>query len=395
MRGCECATNSPAPLHAADAAERLLAAGFEVRRMFGFQAALLPMLAAARLRGRRLAQKPPRLTTARRRPERARHPRCRCSAINRGEAAAWRYRAAAIGQQAWSRSRAAGPRPAEIEAPAFCSPSRSGVTSAAAAASAFPARLSPTREMAGNVAAAGAGARPRSTTGPSTTRRALPPRDRWPIVCRINNTPGGRARPRMPAGDRTRRRRGLAADGARSPRELEQCLRAIDSRARLGTMVETREAMRWPRIRATAAGPAPTSGLHDYPHRQRTRGLFEPMIDGTIGTVFREDYPGARRRRPPAALIAAHWFRNACCWRRWCGWDAFSVARLVPRRRRADGIADAIAAIAAEAARLEARSGYEIAADRAPPGSPSPWPRPARQRAARSAVCPGLVTRPS
>ena len=37
--------------------ERLLAAGFEVRRMFGYQAALLPMLAAARawsrLRGHR------------------------------------------------------------------------------------------------------------------------------------------------------------------------------------------------------------------------------------------------------------------------------------------------------------------------------------------------------
>ena len=50
----------------------------------------------------------------------------------------------------------------------------------------------------------------------------------------------------------------------------------------------------------------------------------------------------------------------------------------------ADGIADAIAAIAAEAARLEARSGHEIAADRAAlaaavaglraPGGPIPLP---------------------
>lgn len=194
--------------------------------------------------------------------------------------------------------------------------------------------------------------------------RALRRATDGPLVCRINNTPGGRDRECRLAIEHGADEVWLPM--VRSPRELEQCLRAIDGRARLGTMVETREAMRLGREFAQLPLARAYVGLHDYRIDNGHAGLFEPMIDGTIDR-FREDYPGAlgvagltrpdRGAPVPQRLLLAEMVRLGC---------AFGVAR---RRFRADveadGIADAIAAIAAEAARLEARSGNEIAADRA------------------------------
>jgi hypothetical protein len=184
------------------------------------------------------------------------------------------------------------------------------------------------------------------------------------VVCRINNTPGRR-------GDECR----LAIEhGAneiwlpmvRSPRELEQCLRAIDGRARLGTMIETREAMRLGREFAQLPLAHAYVGLNDYRIDNGHGGLFDPIVDGTIDR-FRDDYPGAlgvagithpdRGSPIPQRLLLADMVRLGC---------TFGVAR---RRFRADIDADAIAGgIAAsgmEVARLQARSSDEAATDRA------------------------------
>jgi hypothetical protein len=184
------------------------------------------------------------------------------------------------------------------------------------------------------------------------------------VVCRINNTPGRR-------GDECR----LAIEhGAneiwlpmvRSPRELEQCLRAIDGRARLGTMIETREAMRLGREFAQLPLAHAYVGLNDYRIDNGHGGLFDPMVDGTIDR-FRDEYPGAlgvagithpdRGSPIPQRLLLADMVRLGC---------TFGVAR---RGFRADidagGIAGGIAAIDREVARLQARSSAEAASDRA------------------------------
>ena len=184
------------------------------------------------------------------------------------------------------------------------------------------------------------------------------------VVCRINNTPRGRDAECRLALEHGAREIWLPM--VRSPRELEQCLRAIDGRARLGTMVETREAMRLGREFAQLPLARAYVGLHDYRIDNGHDALFEPMVDGTLDR-FREDYPGAlgvagitrpdRGSPVPQRLLLAEMVRLRC---------AFGVAR---RRFRADvdagDVAAAIAAIAAEVARLQARSGNEIAADRA------------------------------
>ena len=184
------------------------------------------------------------------------------------------------------------------------------------------------------------------------------------VICRINNTPSGRERECRLAIEHGASEIWLPM--VRSPRELEQCLRAIDGHARLGTMVETREAMRLGREFAQLPLAHAYIGLNDYRIDNGHDGLFDPMVDGTIDR-FREDYPGAIGvagiTRPdrgfpiPQRLLLADMVRLEC---------AFGVAR---RGFRADidvdGIAEGIAAIDAEIARLRSRSTNEVAADRA------------------------------
>ena len=110
------------------------------------------------------------------------------------------------------------------------------------------------------------------------------------VVCRINNTPRGRDAECRLAIEHGADEIWLPM--VRSPRELEQCLRAIDGRARLGTMIETREAMRLGREFAQLPLAQAYVGLNDYRIDNGHLGLFEPMVDGTIDR-FRDDYPGA------------------------------------------------------------------------------------------------------
>jgi hypothetical protein len=184
------------------------------------------------------------------------------------------------------------------------------------------------------------------------------------VVCRINNTPRGRDRECRLAIEHGADEVWLPM--VRSPRELEQCLRAIDGRARLGTMVETREAMRLGREFARLPLAHAYVGLNDYRIDNGHAGLFEPMVDGTIDR-FRADYPGALGvagiTRPdrgvpvPQRLLLADMLRLGC---------SFGVAR---RGFRADigidAIADGIAAIGVEVARLQSRSNAAVAADQA------------------------------
>jgi hypothetical protein len=183
------------------------------------------------------------------------------------------------------------------------------------------------------------------------------------VICRINNTPRGRDAECRLAIEHGANEVWLPM--VRSPRELEQCLRAIDGRARLGAMVETREAMRLGREFAQLPLAHAYLGLNDYRIDNGHRGLFDPMVDGTVDR-FRDDYPGAlgvagitrpdRGSPIPQRLLLADMVRLGC---------AFGVAR---RGFRADvdasAIAGGIAAIGREVARLEARSAHEVAADR-------------------------------
>lgn len=184
------------------------------------------------------------------------------------------------------------------------------------------------------------------------------------VICRINNTPAGRDRECRLAIEHGANEVWLPM--VRSPRELEQCLRAIDGHARLGTMVETREAMRLGREFAQLPLAHAYVGLNDYRIDNGHGGLFDPMVDGTVER-FRDDYPGAlgvagitrpdRGAPIPQRLLLAEMVRLGC---------AFGVARRVFRADVGlDGIATAIAAIGMEVARLRSRTAAEVAVDHA------------------------------
>lgn len=183
------------------------------------------------------------------------------------------------------------------------------------------------------------------------------------VICRINNTPLGRDRECRLAIEHGANEIWLPM--VRSPRELEQCLRAIDGRARLGTMVETREAMRLGREFAQLPLAHAYVGLNDYRIDNGHGRLFDPMVDGTIER-FRDDYPGAIGvagiTRPdrgfpiPQRLLLAEMVRLGC---------AFGVARRVFRADiDLDRIGPAIAGIDMEVARLRSRTADEVAVDR-------------------------------
>ncbi|UHQ19530.1 hypothetical protein LVB87_15285 [Lysobacter sp. KIS68-7] len=177
----------------------------------------------------------------------------------------------------------------------------------------------------------------------------------------------------------------------RSVAEVEQCLRCIDGQARLGLMVETREAMRLGREFATLPLSRLYVGLHDYRIDTGNANMFAPIVDGTLDR-FREDYPGAigvagitrpERGHPiPQRLLLAAMVRLRC---------DFGIAR---RAFRADvapeRIDEAVADIGAEVAALHARLPMLVEDDHRVLRNVILAMEPAQPRAARHAE-PGFV----
>lgn len=184
------------------------------------------------------------------------------------------------------------------------------------------------------------------------------------VICRINNL----------AGQRERECEDAIAHGVaelwlpmvRSVAEVEACLRRIDGRARLGIMVETRQAMQLGRELSALPLHRAYIGLQDYRIDNGHAGLFDPIVDGTLDR-FREGFTGALGfagvTRPdgghpiPQRLLLAAMARLDC---------HFGVAR---RMFRADVPAGAIGAtlatIALEGAYLAARPAAQVHADHA------------------------------
>jgi hypothetical protein len=202
------------------------------------------------------------------------------------------------------------------------------------------------------------------------------------LVCRINNEPGTRRADLRLACD-------LGANEVWLPMvrrvdEVEDCLGGLPAGVALGVLAETREALRMGR----ALGELPLArvfvGLNDYRIDRGHRGLFDPLVDGTLER-FRDEFGGAlgfagvtdpERGRPlPQRLLLAEMARMRC---------AFGVAR---RSFRADTPQAALAAtvrrIDREYAALLARDGNATQRDRlqllqalAWPAERSPHPGP-------------------
>lgn len=184
------------------------------------------------------------------------------------------------------------------------------------------------------------------------------------VICRINNTTGERATECELAIDNGAVE--VWVPMVRSIAEVEQCLVDIDGRARLGIMVETREAMRLGRELSQLPLSRVYIGLHDYCIDTGSTRLFGPIVDGTIDR-FRQDYAGpmavAGVTRPgagapiPQRLLLSAMVRLGC---------TFGVAR---RAFLADVASPDLAAvlddIAEEVARLASRSDREVAHDHA------------------------------
>lgn len=183
------------------------------------------------------------------------------------------------------------------------------------------------------------------------------------VICRINNDADRVAECRLAidtgAGE-------VWLPMVRSIGEVEACLAGIDGRARLGVMVETREAMRLGRALSQLPLARAYIGLHDYYIDGGSTGLFEPIVDGTLDR-FRDDYPGpigfAGITRPgggnpiPQRLLLAAMARLSC---------AFGVARRgfladVPIRE----LGTAIDEIATEMARQRSRAAHVVDHDHA------------------------------
>ena len=182
-------------------------------------------------------------------------------------------------------------------------------------------------------------------------------------ICRINNTDA-----------RAHECRTAIAHGAaeiwlpmvREVGEIEACLRAIDGRAALGALVETRAGMRLGRALRSLPLSRVYIGLHDYRIDAGGRGLFDPLVDGTLDR-FRDDYDGAfgvagitlpEGGSPvPQRLLLAAMARLRC---------GFGVAR---RSFRADvpapAIAAALARIGQSMTALHARGAAQVASEHA------------------------------
>lgn len=151
------------------------------------------------------------------------------------------------------------------------------------------------------------------------------------LICRVNNTIEGRDAECKLAIETGASEIWLPM--VRSVDEIEQCLRNINGKARLGVLVETREAMQLGRELERLPLARVYVGLHDYRIDCGGKGLFDPLIDGTLDR-FRSNYLGplgfAGVTRPsggspvPQSLLLAAMVRLGC---------SFGVAR---RRFRAD-----------------------------------------------------------
>jgi hypothetical protein len=184
------------------------------------------------------------------------------------------------------------------------------------------------------------------------------------VICRINNIPGERVAECRLAVDNGAAEVWLPM--VRDIAEIEECLVALDGRARLGLMVETREAMRLGRELAQLPLSRAYIGLHDYYIDGGSRGLFDPITDGTLDQ-FREDYPGAFGfagvTRPaggspiPQRLLLAAMVRLGC---------AFGVARrgFLAAVPMAD-LDAAVLELTREIARLQLRPAGQVARDHA------------------------------
>lgn len=109
------------------------------------------------------------------------------------------------------------------------------------------------------------------------------------VICRINNSDAGRDRECQLAIE-------LGASEIwlpmlRRPAEAEHCLRRIDGRARLGVLIETREAMLLGRELQALRLARAYIGLHDYRIDCGHAGLFDPLVDGSLDR-FREHWHG-------------------------------------------------------------------------------------------------------
>ena len=110
------------------------------------------------------------------------------------------------------------------------------------------------------------------------------------VVCRIDNRPGQRRQQIDTAVV-------LGADEvwlpmARSIDEVEECIEAIDRRAGLGVLVETREALDLGRQLDRLPLTRVYVGLNDLRIALGRGTTFDTMVDGTVD-AFRADYHGA------------------------------------------------------------------------------------------------------
>jgi len=175
------------------------------------------------------------------------------------------------------------------------------------------------------------------------------------LICRINNTDEGRRNECRLAIEHGASEIWLPM--VRDVVEIEECLRSIDGDARLGVLVETREAMFLGRQLQQLPLSRVYIGLHDYRIDCGNRGIFDPIVDGSVDR-FRETYSGPlgfagvtlpdAGRPVPQHLLLAAMVRLRC---------SFGVAR---RSFRADvaatDIGSALAMISDRIAELEARS---------------------------------------
>jgi hypothetical protein len=175
------------------------------------------------------------------------------------------------------------------------------------------------------------------------------------LICRINNTVEGRDSECKLAIENGATEIWLPM--LRSVDEIEHCLRSINGLARLGVLVETRQAMQLGRELEQLPLSRAYIGLHDYRIDCGNGGLFDPVVDGSLDR-FRSNFsgplgfagvtrPGSGSPIPQRQLLAAM-VRLGC---------AFGVAR---RRFRADVVADriplALDEIAAHVRLLESRT---------------------------------------
>ena len=184
------------------------------------------------------------------------------------------------------------------------------------------------------------------------------------LICRINNEPSTRiieAQQALELGANE-----IWLPMVRDLDEVVECLRAIDGKAELGVLVETRAALELGRELSKLPLARVFAGLNDLRLDTGGIGLFDPLVNGMIDR-FRDSYEGRfgfggitrlNAGWPvPQRILLAEMARLRC---------DFGVAR---RSFRADvgagEIAGALSSIDAEMERLKQRGLEDIALDHA------------------------------